>query len=199
VAVPLSLKFNNSTKTIIKMETTEKQTKPKVWTLDKAHAKVGFAITHMMVSEIEGSFKNFDIKLNNATNEDLSGAEIELTANINSIDTGNEMRDGHLKKEDFFHTDKTPQILFKSKSFVKVADKKYALNGDLSFNGVTKNISLDVKGNVVQHPMKPTTTVAGFKVTGEIKRADFNFAPSFPAIALGSEVSIIANVEFTAE
>jgi len=176
----------------------ETQTKAKVWTLDKAHAKVGFGITHMLVSEIDGSFKNFDVKLN-APNEDFSGAEIEFTADVNSIDTANEMRDAHLKKDDFFHADKNPQVTFKSKSFAKVADKKYALNGDLTFNGVTKNVDLDVKGNVVQHPMKPGTMVAGFKVTGEVKRSDFNFGPNFPSIALSNEVSIIANAEFTAE
>lgn len=180
------------------MEKTEKTAKPKVWTLDKAHSKIGFSITHMLVSEVEGSFKNFDIKLN-APSEDFTGAEIEVTADVNSIDTGNEMRDAHLKKDDFFHAEKYPNWSFKSKSFVKVTDKKYVLNGDLTFNGVTKNINLDVKGNVVQHPMKPTTTLAGFKITGEVKRADFNFGGTFPALALGSDVAINANVEFTAE
>jgi polyisoprenoid-binding protein YceI len=180
------------------MDTTEKTTKPKVWTLDKAHAKIGFGITHMLVSEIEGSFKNFDIKLN-VPNEDFSGAEIEVTADVNSIDTANEMRDNHLKQSDFFHAEKNPALTFKSKSFVKVADKKYVLNGDLTFNGVTKNINLDVKGNVVQHPMKPTTTIAGFKITGEVKRADFNFGGNFPTMALSNDVAINCNVEFTAE
>lgn len=180
------------------MDTTEKATTPKVWTLDKAHAKLGFAITHMMVSEIEGSFKNFDIKFN-VPNDDFSGAEVEVTADVNSIDTGNAMRDEHLKKEDFFHADKNPHLAFKSKSFVKVADKKYVLNGDLTFNGVTKNINLDVKGNVVQHPMKPTVTVAGFKISGEVKRSDFNFGKNFPTIALSDDVTLNCNVEFTAE
>lgn len=180
------------------METTEKTTTPKVWTLDKAHAKIGFSITHMLVSEIEGSFTTFDIKLN-APNEDFSGAEVEVTADVNSIHTANEMRDNHLKAADFFHAEKNPQLHFKSKSFVKVADKKYVLNGDLTFNGVTKNINLDVKGNVVQHPMKPTITIAGFKITGEVKRSDFNFGGNFPTVALGNDVGINANVEFTAE
>jgi polyisoprenoid-binding protein YceI len=180
------------------METQEKQTKPKVWTLDKAHAKVGFGVTHMLVSEVEGNFRNFDVKLN-VPNEDFSDAEIEFTADVDSIQTGNEMRDAHLKNQDFFHAEKNPKVIFKSKSFVKVADKKYALNGDLTFNGVTKNVDLEVKGNVVQHPMKPETTVAGFKVTGEVKRSDFNFGPSFPSIALSNEVTITANAEFIAE
>ena len=180
------------------METQEKQSKSKVWTLDKAHAKVGFAITHMLVSEIEGSFKNFDVKVS-APNEDFSGAEIEFTADVNSIDTANEMRDAHLKRDDFFHAEKNPQVTFKSKSFTKLAEKKYALNGDLTFNGVTKNINLEVKANIVEHPMKPGTMVAGFKVTGDVKRSDFNLGSNFPAIALSNEVAITANAEFIAE
>lgn len=180
------------------METQGKQAKPRVWTLDKAHAKVGFGVTHMLVSEVEGSFKNFDVKVN-VPNEDFSGTEIEFTADVDSIDTANEMRDAHLKRDDFFHAEKNPKVTFKSKSFVKVADKKYLLNGNLTFNGVTQNINLDVKGNVVQHPMKPDTTIAGFKVTGDVKRSDFNFGPNFPALALSNEVAITANVEFIAE
>lgn len=179
------------------METQEKQTKNKAWVLDKAHAKVGFAITHMLVSEVEGSFKSFDIKLN-APNEDFSGAYIEFTADVNSIDTANEMRDAHLKKEDFFHAEKNPQVNFKSKSFIKVADKMYVLNGDLTFNGITRNINLDVKGNVVKHPLKDQM-LAGFKVTGEIKRSDFKLAPNAPSVILGEDVAITANVEFIAE
>jgi len=179
------------------METTEKQTKSKIWTLDKAHAKIGFSITHMLVSEIEGSFKTFDIKLN-TPNNDFTGAEIEVTADVNSIDTANEMRDAHMKRDDFFHAEKNPQLTFKSKSFVKVADKKYVLNGDLTFNGVTQNVNLDVTGNVVKHPLKELT-LAGFKVTGEVKRSDFKLGSNAPTVILSEEVRIIANVEFTAE
>jgi polyisoprenoid-binding protein YceI len=180
------------------METTEKQTMPKVWTLDKAHAKIGFGITHMLVSEIEGSFKNFDININ-VPNEDFTGTEVEVKADVNSIDTANEMRDSHLKKEDFFHAEKNHNLIFKSKSFVKVADKKYSLNGDLTFNGITNNINLDVTGNVVKHPMKEGTTIAGFKVTGAVKRSDFKLAPNAPGVVLSEEVKINVNVEFTAE
>ncbi len=178
------------------METTEKTAKPRVWTLDKAHAKIGFGITHMLVSEIEGSFKNFSINLN-VPSDDFTGTEIDFTADVHSIDTANEMRDNHLKQADFFHAEKHPNLTFKSKSFVKVADKKYALNGDLTFNGVTKNVNLDVKGNVVKSPRDPAMTIAGFKVTGEVKRSDFNFGGSFPTLALSDEVNITCNVEFT--
>ena len=173
------------------------ETKTRNWTLDKAHGKIGFSVTHMLVSEVEGQFKTFDITLT-SPNDDFSGAEIEVTADVNSIDTGNEMRDNHLRTADFLHAEKNPQILFKSSSFVKVADKKYVLKGDLSFNGLTNNINLDVTGNVVKHPMKDIF-IAGFKIKGTLNRSDFKFGGTFPAIVLSDEVTINANVEFNAE
>ena len=178
------------------METMEK-TATATWILDKAHAKIGFAISHMLVSEIEGQFKNFDIKVANA-GADLSDAEIEVTAQVTSIDTSNEMRDAHMKKDDFFHSEKFPTLTFKSKSFKKVDDKNYKLNGDLTLMGVTKNIDLNAKGAIGTHPMNQKT-IAGFKVTGTIKRSDFGLAPTMPAVALGNEVNVVANVEFIKE
>jgi len=175
------------------METTEK-TATATWTLDKMHSNIGFAISHMLVSEIEGQFKNFDIKVSNAK-DDLSDADIEVTAEVASIDTGNDMRDTHMKKDDFFHLDKFPSITFKSKSFKKVDDKNYKLNGDLTLMGVTKNIDLNAKGAIGTHPMNQKT-IAGFKVTGTVKRSDFGLAPTMPAVALGNEVNVVANVEF---
>ncbi len=181
------------------METvaTEPKTTGQTWTLDKAHAKIGFSITHMLVSEIEGSFKTFDIKLN-VPNDDFSDTAIELTADVNSMDTQNEMRDGHLKKEDFFHAEKHPTLTFKSTSFKKIEDKKYKLNGNLTMMGVTKPVELNVKGAIGKN-LSNGKTIAGFKVTGAIKRSDFGVAPSAPGVALSDEVEINANAEFIKE
>lgn len=179
------------------MDTTAVKATTTKWTLDKAHAKVGFSITHMLISDIEGSFKNFEVTLE-SSRDDFSDANIEFTADIKSIDTGNSMRDNHLHQSEFFGAEKNPAIHFKSTSLMKVADKKYILYGDLTFNGIKKSVQLNVTGNVIQHPMNGKT-VAGFKIKGEIKRSDFNLGHSFPTVALSDEVAIIANAEFTAE
>jgi polyisoprenoid-binding protein YceI len=175
--------------------TTAKKTA--TWTLDKAHAKISFAITHMMVSEIDGSFKDFDIKISNAK-EDLSDAEIEFSARINSIDTDNKMRDEHLNKSDFFHAEKFPELTFKSKSFTRVEGKNFKLNGDLTVMGVTKNVTLDAKCAIGEHLMNKKT-IAGVKVTGTVNRADFGLAAGMPTLALSNEVHIVANAEFIKE
>src|SRR5687768_7128433 len=94
------------------------------WTLDKAHSKLGFGVTHLMVSTVEGSFKTFDAKIT-SSKEDFSDAVIEATADVNSINTENEQRDKHLRGSDYFDAEKFPTLTFKSTSFKKVEGKKY--------------------------------------------------------------------------
>lgn len=166
------------------------------WSLDKGHAKVGFGITHLMLSDVEGSFNSFDAKLT-SSKEDFSDAVIEFSADVNSINTANESRDNHLKNEDFFDAAKFATLTFKSKSLKKVEGKKYKLTGDFTMHGVTKPITLDVIVNgPIVHPMNKKT-VAGFKVSGTIKRSDFNFGSKYPSAVLSEEVAISANAEFT--
>jgi len=174
--------------------TIDNKTTTGTWKLDKAHAKLGFSITHMLVSEVEGSFKNFDINVN-VTKEDFSDASIELTADINSIDTQNEMRDAHMKRDDFFDHAKYPTMSFKSTAFNKAGENKYELKGDFTLHGATKPITLEVKARIGKHPMNGST-IAGFKVTGSIKRSDFGLAPAAPGLMLSDEVEINANLEF---
>ncbi len=165
------------------------------WTLDKGHAKVGFSITHLMISDVEGAFNSFDAKLT-ASKEDFSDAAIEFTADVNSINTNSEGRDKHLKNEDFFDAPKFGTLTFKGKSLTKVEGKKYKLVGDLTMHGITKPVTLDVIVNgPVAHPFNKKT-VAGFKVSGIVKRADFNIGAKYPSAILSEEVTITANAEF---
>jgi polyisoprenoid-binding protein YceI len=164
------------------------------WTFDAAHSNLGFSITHLMVADIEGSFKIKEATIT-APGEDFNDATVNFIADAGSIDTDNEMRDEHLKKADFFNTATYPDIVFKSSSFKKAGDKKYKLDGDLTFHGVTKPVTLDVLANTMVNPMDKKT-VAGFKVTGVIKRTDFGIAASAPATLLSDEVSIRGNVKF---
>ena len=164
------------------------------WTLDKAHGKLGFTITHLMVSEVEGWFKTFDAKIT-ASKEDFSDAVAEMTADVNSINTDNEQRDKHLKSPDFFDVAKYPTITFKSKTFKKVGDKSFKVTGDLTMHGITKTIDLDATYRVGTNPMnKQAITV--FKISGVVKRSDFGIGTSMASNLLGEEVTIVANTEF---
>lgn len=165
------------------------------WSLDKSHANLRFSVKHLLVSNVEGNFKSFDAKITSAK-DDFSDAVIELTADINSIDTDNEQRDGHLKGPDFFDAPNHSTLTFKSTSFKKVADKKYKLVGDLTLHGVTKPVELDVTFNgTAVHPYTKKT-IAGFKVNGILKRSDFAIGNATPGAVVSDEVEIDTNAEF---
>lgn len=166
-----------------------------IWTSDKAHANLKFTITHLMVNDVEGSFKNFESKIT-GTKDDFSDAVVEMSADVASINTDNEQRDTHLKGADFFDAEKFPKLTFKSVTFKKVEDKKYKIVGNLTMHGVTRSVTLEatLKGPA-EHPMSKKQ-VAGFKVTGTIKRSDFGLGTSFPSTMLSDEVAISSNAEF---
>ena len=163
------------------------------WTLDKAHSNLGFTVTHMMLSEVDGKFGDFDVKMI-SSKPDFTDAEIDLTANVGSINTNQEKRDGHLKSADFFDAEKYPTLTFKSKSISKVSGNKYKLMGDLTMHGVTKPVTLDaVLTGPVTNPQSKKT-LAGFKVTGEVKRGDFTVGKA-PAAVVSDEIAIRASGE----
>lgn len=166
------------------------------WNVDKAHAKVGFSVTHLMLSEVDGNFKTFDAKMT-ASKPDLSDAVIDLTADINSINTENERRDGHLKSPDFFDAAKYPTLTFKSTSFQKVEGKKYKLMGNLTMHGVTKPVTLDavLTGPVTMENPRGKQEKAGLKISGTLKRSDFGVGSSSTAV-VSDEVELKAAGEF---
>jgi len=167
------------------------------WTMDKAHTKVGFSITHMVITSVEGFFKDYDAKIT-SKDDDFSTAGIDFTINTNSIFTDNEKRDNHLRSDDFFNAEKYPQLIFKSKLIKKVGEDKYKLVGDFTIRDVTKEIELDVKLNGIIKDGFGNTR-AGFKITGEVNRFDYNLKWSKTietgGLIAGKEVELIINLE----
>lgn len=167
---------------------------PTVWTFDAAHSKLRFSITHLMVSDVEGSFKIKEAVIT-APNADFTDASVSMTADAASVNTENDKRDEHLRKADFFDTDKYPALSFKSTSFKKADANKYKVTGNLTMHGVTKPVALDVIAMSGQNPMN-NKPIAGFRITGTVKRTDFGIAPSTPSSILSDEVQMTANIEF---
>ncbi|MBX3006462.1 MAG: YceI family protein [Melioribacteraceae bacterium] len=142
------------------------------WELDKSHSKVGFSVSHLVITDVDGLFKDYSGSIT-TNGDDFSTAKIDFTINTASISTENEGRDKHLRSDDFFNAEKFPQMTFKSKSMKKVNDKNYKLVGDLTIRDVTKQVELDVRFNgMVKDPWG--NTKAGFKISGEINRFDYN-------------------------
>lgn len=165
------------------------------WTYDKNHAKVGFTVTHMMISDVEGYFKKADVTLT-TTKADFSDAVVEMTAEAASINTDNEKRDGHLQSADFFDVAQFPTLTFKSTSFKKTKTANtYVVKGNLTMHGVTKPVTLSALAKTGTNPMSKKAIV-GFKITGQLKRSDFGIGGSTPTAIVSDEVLIDANAEF---
>ena len=164
------------------------------WVADKAHSKLGFTVTHLLVTDVDGSFKKFDAKITSAK-PDFSDATIELTADASSVFTDNDQRDNHLKSPDFFDVAKFTTLSFKSTSFTKVDAKNYKLAGNLTIHGVTKPVILNVVLNGLGTNPYTKKPLAGFKITGAIKRSDFAIGGSIPTAVVSDEVSLMANAE----
>jgi polyisoprenoid-binding protein YceI len=167
------------------------------WVVDKPHTNVKFSVAHLVISDVDGNFKSFDGTME-ASKPDFSDAKITFTADVNSISTDNEMRDNHLKSDDFLNAAKYPQIKFVSTSFTPQGDNKYKLVGDLTIRDVTKSVTFDVKygGTVVAMG----GTHAGFKATAKIDRFDYNLKWSKTTeaggLVAGKDVEITINADF---
>ena len=165
------------------------------WKNDKPHSQLAFTITHLGISDVSGTFNDFEVNVT-SSKPDFSDAQFLLTAKIASIDTRVEMRDNHLKSPDFFDAAKYPTITFKSTSIKNVGKNKYKLSGNVTLHGVTKPTTMDlVYKGTVENPMSKKQT-AGFQVTGVIKRSDFAVGTNFPAPMISDEVTIKADGEF---
>ena len=167
------------------------------WNADKAHSKVGFTVTHLMLSEVDGNFKKFDASII-SEKEDFSDAIFEFSADVNSVETGTDMRNGHLQKADMFDAEIFSTISFKSTSISKVDAKKFKLNGNLTMKGVTKPVVLDMTLNGIGKNQRTQKPIAGFKLTGTVKRTDFGIG-GMPSMTVSEEIEIRAVGEFGKE
>lgn len=171
------------------------------WGLDPTHSELLFKVKHLMVSNVTGQFKSFNATVE-TQGDDIATAKVHFTADVNSVSTNNEQRDGHLKTGDFFDAENHPQIIFDGDKMEKVSDENYKLHGTLTMRGTSKPVTLNVEfGGMIQDPWGNTRV--GFSVTGKINRKDygvsFGMVSETGGIMLGEDVAISANAEFVKE
>lgn len=176
------------------METTMVKTK---WIIDPAHSEVHFKVKHLVIATVTGSFGKFEGSAM-SSNNDFSDAEIEFSADVNSISTNQADRDAHLKSPDFFDAAKYPKITFKSREFRKKSDDSYVLTGDLTIKGTTKTLTFDAElGGTVKDPYG--NFKAGFEITGKLNRKDFgltwNALTEAGNMVVADEIKLHINVE----
>ncbi len=168
------------------------------WALEPSHSEVQFKVKHLMISNVTGEFHKFNANVETEGN-DFTTAKVHFTADIDSISTKNEQRDGHLKSPDFFDAANHPQLTFDSTGMEKVSDEEYKLHGNLTMRGTTKPITLKVEyGGTIQDPWGMTR--AGFTVEGKVNRKEYGLAwhavTEAGGIVVSDDVRLHANVEF---
>lgn len=162
------------------------------WNLDPTHSEITFSVKHMMISKVKGQFKAFNAEVE-SDDDTFKNAKVKATVQTDSIDTNNADRDAHLRGEDFFNAEKFPTITFESDSL------NNDVTGNLTINGVTKPVQLDVDfGGVGQDPWG--NTKAGFSFEGTIKRSDFglnwNAALEAGGVLVSDDVKIAGELQF---
>ncbi len=141
------------------------------WKVDPAHSEIQFKVRHLMVTNVTGYFRKFDLEVETANDDFNSANKIGFTADLDSIETNNEQRDTHLKSDDFFNAGKFKQLKFVGNKYSSNGNEG-TLTGDLTIRDVTKPIKLSVEyGGTVVDPYGQTK--AGFTITGKISRKEY--------------------------
>lgn len=159
------------------------------YALDQSHAAVTFQISHMGLSWTAGRFNKMDgeISLDRSAPENST---FSLTIAADSIDTGNEKRDDHLRSPDFFNVKQFPTITFKSTKVAPI-ENGYEVTGDLTMHGETKPVTFKLKGGAEKEIQGTAKT--GFTTNLVIKRLEFGIGTDNPA--LGNEVHTMISFE----
>ncbi len=142
---------------------------PGTWNIDPSHSIVSFVARHLVITKVRGTFG--DVSGAVVIADDKLASTVQATIGMDSITTGDEGRDGHLKSADFFDVETYPTMTFVSTG-IRGDGSEYVLTGDLTIKGVSKSIELDLEFEGVS-PDPWGGTRVGFSATGEINRRDF--------------------------
>ncbi|MFM2135182.1 MAG: hypothetical protein RL021_582 [Bacteroidota bacterium] len=163
------------------------------WKIDPTHSSVKFKTRYLLISEVEGTFKKFDGTFT-ATKPDFSDLSAEMTVDVSSVNTDNEMRDNHLKSDDFFNAEKFPKMTFKSTGIRALGKGRFILSGELTIRDVMKKVEVPLTyGGTVKDPWGNTR--AGFKATGSVNRKEFKL--TWDKKTEAGEAVVADDVEFT--
>ncbi len=168
------------------------------WDIDPVHTQASFAVRHLMVSKVRGSLGKVTgtVTFDEA---DLSKSTAEATIDATTIDTREPKRDAHLKSPDFLDVAKYPTITFKSKQVSRLGDDQFAVTGDLTIHGVTREVVLRVEGSPKPFKDPSGSTKLGGMATTQLHRKDFglewNKVLETGGVAVGDDVDVTIDVE----
>ena len=170
----------------------------KKWVVDPTHSEVHFKVKHLMITNVTGSFGLFTVDAV-TEDDDFSKATVSFSATVNSINTGTEQRDAHLRSADFFDETSYPLIKFDATRFVNIDnDGSYDLYGNLFIKGTSKEVKLSAEfGGVVKDVYG--NTKAGFTINGKFNRKDFgltwNAVTEAGGVVVSDEVKINCEIQ----
>ncbi len=168
------------------------------WNLDISHSEVTFKVKHLVISTVSGRFKSFSSAVT-TEGDDFTKAKVSFEIDATSIDTGMEIRDNHLRGDDFFNAEVFPKILFKATAIRQIDGNEHEIDGNLTIRDVTKPITLKAEfGGVAKDPYGQIK--AGFEVEGKIKRQEFgltwNALTEAGGAVVSDEVKFQANIQY---
>lgn len=165
------------------------------YAIDANHSSVSFLVKHV-IGKVAGHFDKFSGTFSYEDGKPATWSAM-ATIDANSVNTGIEKRDNHLRTPDFFDVQKFPTLTFKSTSVTDVQGNKAKLHGDLTMHGVTKPVVLDLEiAGVAKDPMGKGMR-AGASATGQVNRLDFGIGPASGPISgmVGNDVTIDIEIE----
>lgn len=169
------------------------------WTSDAVHSNVGFTVRHLGLSKVRGRFADVDATL--VVGDDLASTSVTAEIDLASVSTGNADRDAHLASSDFFNADTNPKMTFRSTGITGEGDQ-YTMVGDLTLNGVTKPVELDVEFFGTTVNPNSQATHAGFSATGSLSRKDygieFNLALGGDKVMISDKVALDLDIQVVA-
>ncbi|HTY59287.1 MAG TPA: YceI family protein [Bacteroidota bacterium] len=140
------------------------------WTIDPAHSEIKFKVKHLVISTVTGRFGRFSGTVV-AGKPDFSDARIRFEADVDSISTNSDQRDGHLKSPDFFDAANYPKLSFVSTSIARKGSDAYTVTGDMTIRGTKRTITLDASYNGTVKGFDGD--VAAFEIAGTLNRQEF--------------------------
>jgi polyisoprenoid-binding protein YceI len=171
-----------------------------VWAVDSNHSGVHFKVRHIGLSNVRGRFNRYEATL--TVGDSLDDTRVEADIDLASVDTNQPDRDAHLLGTDFFSAEQHPTMAFRSTGVNEKGEGEYQLVGELTLNGITKPVTLDVEFHGTQVFPADGTTHAGFSASTVITRddygVDFNMPLGLDTFALGKKISVELDLQFVA-
>ena len=169
------------------------------WIADASHTTVGFSVRHLGLAKVRGRFDGVTAQV--TVGDDLASSAVTAEIDMASVSTGNSDRDAHLASTDFFGAESNPKMTFVSKQISGSGDE-YKLAGDLTLNGITKPVELDVEFFGTSVFPADQSTRAGFSATGSLSRKDFgiefNMALGGDKVMISDKVALELDVQLVA-